>query len=152
MEQAIIAFRTAIPAIVDELTDRLIAEQIQPYASLPRDRLHQLSSGVVSAVEHDLADDSTDHFSSYWDTIASTRAEQGGQIGRLMANFPPEVMARTLPWMITHLDPEDRVAYVGVIQKIMPPERFGIACGWIRAGVAADLWSAIAARVPGCPA
>jgi hypothetical protein len=81
-----------------------------------------------------------------------TPAEQGGQIGRLMANFPPEVMARTLPWMITHLDPDDRVAYVGVIQKIMPPERFGIACGWIRAGVAADLWSAIASSVPGCPA
>jgi len=81
-----------------------------------------------------------------------TPPEQGAQIGRLMAGFPPEVMARTLPWMIGHLDPDDRVTYVAMIQKIMPPDRFGIACGWIRAGIAADTWSAITARVPGCPA
>lgn len=81
-----------------------------------------------------------------------TPAEQGAQVGRLMAGFPPEVMPRTMAWMVAHLDPDDRVGYVGMIQKIMPPERFGIACGWIRGGIDADAWSTIASRVPGCPA
>jgi hypothetical protein len=76
-------------------------------------------------------------------------AEQGAQIGRMMGGFPPEVMARTMPWMIGHLDPDDRAAYVGMIQKVQPPDRFAIACGWIKSGVEADVWSAICARVPG---
>ena len=46
-----------------------------------------------------------------------TPPEQGAQIGRMMAGFPPDVMARTMPWMIGHLDDDDRVAYVGMMQK-----------------------------------
>jgi hypothetical protein len=76
-------------------------------------------------------------------------AEQGAQIGRMMGGFPPDVMARTMPWMVGHLDPDDRAGYVGMIQKVQPPDRFATACGWIKAGVAPDVWSAICARVPG---
>jgi hypothetical protein len=81
-----------------------------------------------------------------------TPAEQGAQIGRMMGGFPPEVMARTMPWMVGHLDADDRVGYVGMIQKVQPPDRFTAACGWIKDGIGADAWSAIAARIPGCPA
>ena len=80
-----------------------------------------------------------------------TPAEQGAQIGRMMADFPPEVMARTMPWMIGHLDPDDRVAYVGMIQKISRRSASPIACGWI-GRYRADTWSPITAGVPGCPA
>jgi hypothetical protein len=76
-------------------------------------------------------------------------AEQGAQIGRMMGGFPPEIMARTMPWMIAHLDPADRVGYVAMIQKVQPPERFAIACGWIKSGVAPEIWSAICDGVPG---
>jgi hemerythrin-like domain-containing protein len=76
-------------------------------------------------------------------------AEQGAQVGRMMGGFPPEVMARTMPWMVSHLDPDDRVGYIGMIQKVQPPDRFAIACGWIKAGVTPDVWSGICARVPG---
>jgi hemerythrin-like domain-containing protein len=80
-----------------------------------------------------------------------TPAEQGAQIGRMMGGFPPEVMARTMPWMIGHLDADDRVAYVAMMQKVQPPERFTVACGWIKSGIGADAWAPIASRVPGCP-
>lgn len=78
-----------------------------------------------------------------------TPAEQAGQIGRMMGGFPPDVLAHTMPWMIGHLDPDDRVAYVSMLQKVQPPDRFTIACGWIKSGIAAEVWSAICARVPG---
>jgi hypothetical protein len=78
-----------------------------------------------------------------------TPAEQGAQIGKMMGRFPPDVMARLMPWLIAKIDHEDRVAYMSMIQKVMPPDRFGVACGWIKGGVAADVWTAICARVPG---
>ena len=78
-----------------------------------------------------------------------TPAEQGAQIGKMMGGFPPELLAKAMPWMIRMIDVDDRVAYVQMIQKVMPPERFGVACGWIRGGVNTDVWSGIASRVPG---
>jgi hypothetical protein len=81
-----------------------------------------------------------------------TPPEQAAHIGRMMASFPPEVLARTMPWMMNHLDPADRIAYVAMIARIMPSERLAVACGWIRAGISADAWSAIAAGVPNLPA
>jgi rsbT co-antagonist protein RsbR len=84
MEQVVSAFREAQPTIIQELTNRLIDERIQPYASLPFARLHQLSSSVVGAVERDLAEDNTQNFSSYWEKVASVRAEQGGNIDEIL--------------------------------------------------------------------
>lgn len=78
-----------------------------------------------------------------------TPEEQGAQIGKMMGGFPPELLAQAVPWMISHCDPDDRVAYIQLIQTVMPPERFVVACGWIRGGVAADVWSGITAQVPG---
>ena len=43
MNQLITAFRTAKPAMIDELTATLIDEQVQPYASLERAQLHGLA-------------------------------------------------------------------------------------------------------------
>ena len=78
--------------------------------------------------------------------------EQGAQIGKMMARFPPEMMAQVMPWLVSKLGADDRVAYVGMIQKVMPPERFPIACSWIRGGLGDAAWTALAARVPGLPA
>jgi hypothetical protein len=78
-----------------------------------------------------------------------TPAEQGAQIGKMMGGFPPELLAQAVPWMITQISPDDRIAYVRMIQVVMPPERFTVACGWIRGGVTSDVWSGITAAVPG---
>ncbi|HTL38492.1 MAG TPA: hemerythrin domain-containing protein [Kofleriaceae bacterium] len=81
-----------------------------------------------------------------------TPAEQGAQIGKMMARFPPAQLASAVPWLIAKIDADDRVAYVGRIQKVMPPDRFAAACGWIRDGVPADVWAGITSRVAGIPA
>jgi len=78
--------------------------------------------------------------------------EQGAQIGKMMARFSPELMAQVMPWMVGKLELDDRCAYLGMIQRVMPPERFPIACGWIRGGIGDAAWAALAARVPGLPA
>jgi len=78
--------------------------------------------------------------------------EQGAQIGKMMARFSPELMAQVMPWMVGKLELDDRCAYVGMIQRVMPPERFPVACGWIRGGIGDAAWAALAARVPGLPA
>lgn len=75
--------------------------------------------------------------------------EQGALIGKMMGAFSPELLAKTIPWLVEMIDLDDRVAYVSMIQRVMPPDRFRVACGWIESGVAPDVWSGITARVPG---
>lgn len=75
--------------------------------------------------------------------------EQGAQIGKMMGAFTPDLLAQAIPWLVGMIDLEDRVAYVSMIQRVMPPERFTVACNWIKSGVPADVWSGITARVPG---
>jgi rsbT co-antagonist protein RsbR len=84
MNQLITAFRTALPAMVDELTATLIDEQVQPYASLRRAQLHELATAVLTAVKQDLETDSTTNFSAYWERIARLRAEQGGEVTEIL--------------------------------------------------------------------
>ena len=84
MNQLITAFRTAMPAMVDNLTAALIDEQVQPYASLKRTQLHALAAAVLAAVEQDLETDSTTHFPAYWERVARLRAEQGGDVTEIL--------------------------------------------------------------------
>jgi hemerythrin-like domain-containing protein len=62
-----------------------------------------------------------------------TPAEQGEQVGKMMATFPPPDMQAVLPWMVELLSPEDRVAYMGVMKAAVPPDRYAIMHGWIKA-------------------
>jgi len=78
-----------------------------------------------------------------------TPEEQGAQIGQMMARFTPDLLAKALPWLVSNIELDDRVAYMGMLKVVMPPERLTVACGWIRDGVAADVWAGITARVPG---
>lgn len=84
MNQLITAFRTAMPAMVDELTATLIDEQVQPYASLKRTQLHELATAALTSVEQDLETDSTTHFPAYWERVARLRAEQGGEVTEIL--------------------------------------------------------------------
>jgi hypothetical protein len=76
-------------------------------------------------------------------------AEQGAQIGRMMATFPPADLMAILPWMVQRLDVEDRVAYVTILQRTAPPERLPAMTGLIRNGIGEAAWAEVAARVPG---
>ena len=77
--------------------------------------------------------------------------EQAAHVQAMLAKFPPELMAKTVPWVIANIVFDERCAYVGMMQKVMPPDRFPTVCGWIKAGIGDAAWSAIAARVPGLP-
>jgi rsbT co-antagonist protein RsbR len=120
MEQVIDAFRSATPAIVDELTDQLIAEQIETYAALPRDRLHQLSVAVVDALGRDLAEDTPRHFPGYWEQVAGLRAEQGGQIDEILraVEIGEAIVDAHLQAALAG-DAEARVWWVGRLHKII---------------------------------
>jgi rsbT co-antagonist protein RsbR len=84
MDRITTAFRAAMPAIIDELTDRLIAEQVEPYASIARAQLHGLATAAVTAFEQDLAANSSERFPAYWERVAGMRAEQGGDVAEIL--------------------------------------------------------------------
>jgi rsbT co-antagonist protein RsbR len=84
MEPIINAFRAAMPAIIDELTDGLIAEQVEPYASLARAQLFVLTTAAVTAFEQDLAANNAVQFPAYWEKVAGMRAEQGGEVTEIL--------------------------------------------------------------------
>jgi hypothetical protein len=73
--------------------------------------------------------------------------EQGAQIQAIVAAIGPDDMRRAAPWLVGHLDAPDRVAYVAMMQKVMPPERFTAVAGWIREGIGAEAWTPIAQKL-----
>ena len=78
--------------------------------------------------------------------------EQGALVQAMIGAFSPELLAKALPWIIANIVFSEQCAYVDMMQRVMPPERFPTACGWIKAGIGDGAWSAIAAKVPGVPA
>lgn len=81
-----------------------------------------------------------------------TPPEQAAHVQAMIGRFSPDLMAKTLPWIIANNVFDEQCAYVGMMQKVMPPERFPTACAWIKSGIGEAAWSAIAAKVPGVPA
>ncbi|MBL9015166.1 MAG: hemerythrin domain-containing protein [Myxococcales bacterium] len=80
-----------------------------------------------------------------------TPPEQAAHVQAMIGTFSPELLAKALPWIVANNVFDERCAYVGMMQRVMPPERFPVACGWIKAGIGDAAWSAIAAKVPGLP-
>jgi hemerythrin-like domain-containing protein len=78
-------------------------------------------------------------------------SEQGAHIGRMMGSFPPDKMAKVMPWMVTLIDAPDRITYVQMIRHALPADRFAGACAWLRTGCPTDVWRGIAAAVPDLP-
>lgn len=81
-----------------------------------------------------------------------TPPEQAAQVQAMIGVFSPELMAKTLPWIIANNPFDEQCAYVAMMQKVMPPERFPTACAWIKSGIGDAAWAAIAAKLPGVPA
>jgi hypothetical protein len=65
----------------------------------------------------------------------------------MVAAIGPDNMRRAAPWLVGHLDAPDRVAYVAMMQRVTPPERFTAVAGWIRDGVGAEVWAPIAEKL-----
>jgi zinc finger-like protein len=69
--------------------------------------------------------------------------EQAAQVGKMLGVFPPADMAQVLPWMITSLEMGDRRAYLGLMEKALPPDRFAGVLGIVKAGVAPEIWASL---------
>jgi hemerythrin-like domain-containing protein len=77
-----------------------------------------------------------------------TPPEQGAAVGKMIGSFSPADLERAFPWIFGHLDPADRVAYLRMLSKVMPAERFPTVAKWIKAGVSAEVWSGIVTGAP----
>jgi hypothetical protein len=69
--------------------------------------------------------------------------EQGAQVGKMLGQFSPADLGQILPWMITSLEVDDRRAYLGLMEKALPPERFAGALGMVKAGVTPEVWATL---------
>ena len=71
-----------------------------------------------------------------------TPAELGAQIVRMMATFTPADFAAVLPWLITWLDPEDRRAYLAVMEAAAP-QRMPQVLELLRAKLTPEAWQSL---------
>lgn len=74
--------------------------------------------------------------------------EQGGIVKNILGGYKPDELKEVIPWTIVWLDPNDREAYVRVMQKGMPPQAFNALKDWLRTGTPAEVWNDLSKRVP----
>lgn len=103
------------------------AEQLADRASLHMDKEERL---LVPFVE--------EHFSM---------EEQGAILGGMMQAFPPEFMAKGVPWIFTHLDETLRVSYATALKNAMPPEPFSTHMSNVESALSPEDWAAVASAI-----
>jgi rsbT co-antagonist protein RsbR len=81
MEHVITSFAQHLSGMVETMVDQVVAENIETYAAIPRERLTQLVTAAVEAFQHDLQAGAAQHFPGYWQRVAGARARQNGQVG-----------------------------------------------------------------------
>src|SRR5262245_44081825 len=84
MQTVVAALDRTLPALIAELTDRAIADRIQPFSSMPREQLVQLLRMALGGFQRDLADGTRAHFAEYWRKVGSVRAEEGSRIDDML--------------------------------------------------------------------
>jgi hypothetical protein len=72
-----------------------------------------------------------------------TPPEQGAHLGKMMSVFTPADMGEVLPWMLNWLSVEERRAYVGMMEKAMPPDRVQGILGMLRAKLSPEVWQSL---------
>jgi hypothetical protein len=75
-------------------------------------------------------------------------ADQASLLSKVVAENPPDLVPRILPWMIGAISPEHREAAVRDWQATLPPEVVTMLVGFLRMGLAPDVWSDLQSRVP----
>jgi hypothetical protein len=69
--------------------------------------------------------------------------EQGAHVGKMLAQFTPADMGQVLPWLVTALEVDDRRTYLGLMEKVMPPDRLAGALATVKAGVTPEVWASL---------
>jgi hypothetical protein len=73
--------------------------------------------------------------------------DQARLLGKVVAENPPDLVPRLVPWMAAAIAPDHRVALVEDWQRSLPPERSAQLIGYLREGLPADMWTALTERV-----
>jgi hypothetical protein len=68
-------------------------------------------------------------------------------LGKVVAENPPDLVPRLVPWMAAAIAPDHRVALVQDWQRSLPAERSEQLIGYLRDGLPPDMWSELTARV-----
>jgi hemerythrin-like domain-containing protein len=104
-----------------------LADQLADRASLHMDKEERL---LVPFVE--------EHFSM---------EEQGAILGGMMQAFPPEFMAKGVPWIFSHLDESLRISYATALKGAMPAEPFAMHMSNVEKQLGSDEWAPIAVAI-----
>jgi len=73
--------------------------------------------------------------------------KQGEMVGKFVSHIPPHLMEKGVKWIIGILSPEERVDYLGIIKRGIPPEKFDAVTGWVRETVSEDEWKELLNRM-----
>jgi hypothetical protein len=68
-------------------------------------------------------------------------------LGKVVAENPPDLVPRLVPWMAAAIASDHRVALVEDWQRSLPPERSEQLIGYLRDGLPPDMWSELTARL-----
>ena len=68
-------------------------------------------------------------------------------LAKVVAENPPELIPRLVPWMVAAIALEHRVAMIEDWQRTLPPEFYAQIIGYLRAGLPPDSWAELTARV-----
>jgi hemerythrin-like domain-containing protein len=68
-------------------------------------------------------------------------------LGKVVAENPPDLVPRLVPWMAAAIASDHRVALVEDWQRSLPAERSEQLIGYLRDGLPPDMWSELTARV-----
>ena len=74
--------------------------------------------------------------------------EQGRMLGQAMSKFPPEAMAKILPWMFNHQDLGDKEGFLRECMGMFPPDQFKGMCQLLSGTVPSQDWSEMVRRIP----
>jgi hemerythrin-like domain-containing protein len=77
-----------------------------------------------------------------------SREEQLAMIGQIIGKISPQEMAIGVPFITGWLDHDDRVAYVGILQRSVPEPAFRGLAASIKVRLDADAFAALAKAVP----
>ena len=73
--------------------------------------------------------------------------DQARLLGKVVAENPPDLVPRLVPWMVAAIALDHRVALVEDWQRSLPAERYAQMIGYLRGGLPPDMWTELTARV-----
>jgi hemerythrin-like domain-containing protein len=77
-----------------------------------------------------------------------SREEQLAMIGKIVGKMSPDEMAAGVPFITGWLDHDDRVAYVGILQRSVPEPAFRALAGRIKGRLDESSFAALAKAIP----